>query len=121
MNRGMIDRYAALVHHLFEIPQAQWVGHVPTHADQHDLQREPQPLYHALRRTHNHRRFASQVRATPVTRQSPAKPITTGLLREVTEMQVKAGLGPCTTPKGSEKLSYARSSTHHPLSCQADM
>jgi hypothetical protein len=50
MNRGVIDRHPALVHHLFEIAQAQRIGDVPVHADQHDLQREPQALYHALHR-----------------------------------------------------------------------
>src|SRR5882762_5957912 len=35
----MIDRYAALSHHLFEVPQAQRIGHVPAHASQDHVER----------------------------------------------------------------------------------
>ena len=44
MNPGVIDDDAALSHHLFNVAQAQRVGRVPAHADQHHLQRVVQPL-----------------------------------------------------------------------------
>lgn len=70
MNRGVIDAYATLLHHLFEVAQAQGIGHVPPHAHQHDLQGKPQPLDHALHRTHYpcHIRFTPA--GNPVTRQN---------------------------------------------------
>ncbi len=38
LNGGMIDKQAALLHHLFEIAQAQGVGDLPPYAQQHDVQ-----------------------------------------------------------------------------------
>ena len=46
MDGGVIDGHAALGHHLFDVTQAQGVGCVPTHADQHHLQRVVQPPDH---------------------------------------------------------------------------
>ncbi|MGF6960911.1 hypothetical protein QFZ97_006867 [Paraburkholderia youngii] len=37
MNRRMIDRNPALGHHLFEMTQAQRIGHVPPNAQQHHV------------------------------------------------------------------------------------
>ena len=48
MNRGVIDNHAALGHHLFHVAQAQRVGRVPAHADQHHLQRTVHPLPDSL-------------------------------------------------------------------------
>src|ERR1700682_5636656 len=33
---GMIDLNAALCHHLFELPIADWIGHIPSDAPQDD-------------------------------------------------------------------------------------
>src|SRR5674476_1277603 len=39
MHRGVVDKYAALLHHFFHMPQAQRVGHVPAHAREHHFKR----------------------------------------------------------------------------------
>ena len=33
----MIDLNAALCHHLFELPIADWIGHIPSNAPQDDI------------------------------------------------------------------------------------
>ncbi len=50
MDGGVVDLHATLGHHLLEISQTQRVSGVPTHANQHHLQREVQPLDHAAQR-----------------------------------------------------------------------
>jgi hypothetical protein len=35
----VIDRTAQFSHHLFEVAQAQWVGHVPAHAIRYHVRR----------------------------------------------------------------------------------
>ena len=56
----MIDEDAALGHHLLDVPQAQRIGRVPTHADQHHVQREGHPLDHlALSHDHHHHTVVS--------------------------------------------------------------
>ena len=62
VDRGMVDLHAAFLHHLFDIPQTQGVGHVPADAYQHDLQGKPQPLYR------------QRARSNPVTRQNSPQP-----------------------------------------------
>jgi len=40
VDRRMVDRYAALFHHLFDVPVAQQVGHITSDADEDDIDRE---------------------------------------------------------------------------------
>src|ERR1022692_930743 len=46
MDSRVIDEDAALFHHLLNMAQAQRIGGVPAHADQHDFDRVVQPLDH---------------------------------------------------------------------------
>lgn len=53
---GVINGHASLGHHRFDVTQAQRVGCVPAHANQHHLQRTRHPLdHHAHRLDHPHR------------------------------------------------------------------
>jgi hypothetical protein len=65
----MIDRDPTFAHHLFKIAQAQRVCHVPTHAQQHHVQRIVQPLQHfGYRRTQRfHCRSTSFCKVPPHT------------------------------------------------------
>ena len=40
----MVNENAAVLHHFFRVPKTQRVGHLPTHAREHDLQWVMQPL-----------------------------------------------------------------------------
>jgi hypothetical protein len=64
----MINEYASLLHHLFEIAQTQRVGDVPAHAQQHDVQRKSQPLDHASDAFHDRRcvRYERQINRSDV-------------------------------------------------------
>ena len=44
MDRDEVHEYTALSHHFFYVAKAQWVGHIPTHADQHNLKGLMQPF-----------------------------------------------------------------------------
>jgi hypothetical protein len=46
INGRVIDLHAVLCHHLFDVPQAQRVGGVPAHTDQHHLQQSMHTLEH---------------------------------------------------------------------------
>jgi hypothetical protein len=59
MNGGMIDEHAALLHHLFQIPQTQGVSDVPSHAQQHDVQGKALPLNHTAEPLHDRLAFAT--------------------------------------------------------------
>ena len=50
MDSGVIDEHASLGPHLFDVAQAQRIGRVPVHADQHHLDRVMQPLDHLAQR-----------------------------------------------------------------------
>jgi hypothetical protein len=70
VNRGMNDKQAALLHHLFEIAQTQRVGDIPRHAQQHDVQWKSQPLDHASRIAHKQRQVRHQSPDRCLTRQA---------------------------------------------------
>ena len=36
MHRGVVDKYAALLHHFLDVARAQRVGNIPAHARKHD-------------------------------------------------------------------------------------
>jgi hypothetical protein len=61
----MIDRNATLSHHVFKMPQAQRIGHVPAHARQNHVERIMQPFehsgHHRIQRFHR----VSVVRVVP--------------------------------------------------------
>jgi hypothetical protein len=63
--RGVIDRNAAPSHHVFEVPQAQRVGHVPAHASQDHIERIVQAFEHS-----GHRRIQRLHRAFSRSRRS---------------------------------------------------
>ena len=44
MHCGVVDGNTAFPHHLFNVTQAQRIGHVPSHARQHHFQRVVQPF-----------------------------------------------------------------------------
>ena len=44
MHGGVANDYTALLHHFFDMAQAQWVRHVPANAGQRDFQRVVKPL-----------------------------------------------------------------------------
>jgi hypothetical protein len=44
IDRGMVDRHAALFHDLLEVPVAQRVGCIPADADQDHINRKAHPL-----------------------------------------------------------------------------
>src|SRR5471030_222623 len=44
VDRRMVDRHAALLHDLFQVPVAQRVSHVPANADQYHIDRETHPF-----------------------------------------------------------------------------
>ena len=44
VDRRMVDRYAALFHHLLEVPVTQRVGRIPTDADQDDIDGKAHPF-----------------------------------------------------------------------------
>ena len=50
MLRGVVDKYATLVHHFFHMPQAQRIGQIPAHAHDHHLQPVMQALDDFARR-----------------------------------------------------------------------
>ena len=39
MHCGVVNQNATLLHHFFNLSQAQWVRHMPAHAGEHDFQR----------------------------------------------------------------------------------
>lgn len=47
MNGRMIDRNPTFGHHFFEMPQAQWIGHVPAHASQNHVEPIMQAFEHS--------------------------------------------------------------------------
>ena len=44
MYGGVVNENAALLHHFFDMSQAQRVRHIPAHAGQHDFQRAVKPM-----------------------------------------------------------------------------
>src|SRR5665647_2259217 len=46
MHRGVVDKYAALLHHFLDVAQTQRVGHVPAHAREHHFKRIVEPNEH---------------------------------------------------------------------------
>src|ERR1700687_2227644 len=44
MHGRMVDADGALSHHLLEIPKTERIGHIPSHAQQHHIQRIMKPL-----------------------------------------------------------------------------
>ena len=44
VDRRMVDRHAALLHHFFQVPVAQRVSHVPANADQDHVDRKAHPF-----------------------------------------------------------------------------
>jgi len=44
VDQRMVDRHAALSHHLFKVPIAQWVRRIPAHASQDSIDRKTYPL-----------------------------------------------------------------------------
>jgi hypothetical protein len=53
--QGQIDFDAAFGHHFLDMAKAKRIGHVPTYAGQHQVQRIVQPLqYLAQRVSHRH-------------------------------------------------------------------
>lgn len=43
MNGDVVDKYDALLHHFFQMTQAQRIGYVPANAGEHDFQRTVEP------------------------------------------------------------------------------
>lgn len=60
----MVDRNTALSHHFFEVPLAQWIGRLPSHAWEDHVQRIVRSLQHLCypRRQHFARRLACSSR-----------------------------------------------------------
>ncbi len=50
MQRGVIDEDPTVGHHLLNVPKAQRIGRIPTHAHQHHFQRAVHPLNHSAQR-----------------------------------------------------------------------
>jgi len=63
MDSGVIDEHAALDHHLFNVTQAQRMGRVPAHADQHHLDRVVQPLDHLAQHLDHHHHPVARLRS----------------------------------------------------------
>src|SRR5207249_2732615 len=54
LNGRMVDRHAAFLHELFDMPVAQGIGHVPPHAHENNILRKMDSL-----ETNRHRRSPS--------------------------------------------------------------